>query len=311
MKLTPRKRRAIATAALVAAVLSTFVAASIVSREFFEGPTRTAAPHHPQLVNAVTAPMQFRVAAIQGGVEVLHNGQWYVVQAGDLLPLQDLIRTNKDGKAILRRGGAEVEVRPDVDIRLEKIAKDTSSLRLIRGGSVITTVEDPSAHVEITTAETRSENEGESRWVVELGIGGEVVIGTAKGKVKFAAQGKEVSVTAGHESTARPGQAPSEPEPIPEELLLSVIWPEIDHAQPAAQVAGKVRPSSRVKVNGVDAQIHPDGRFASTVPLGVGANKIEVQAEDILGRKKAVNKMVKRAPPSPTLEPTDEDLWKR
>ena len=127
----------------------------------------------------------------------------------------------------------------------------------------------------------------------------------------FAAKGKQVTVPAGHESTARPDQEPSDPEPLPEELLLSVIWPEIDHAEGHAQEQGKVRGSSRVKVNGDDAQVRPDGRFVATVPLAVGANKVQVQAEDILGRKKAVNKVLKRSPPSPTLEPTDEDLWKR
>ena len=47
------------------------------------------------------------------------------------------------------------------------------------------------------------------------------------------------------------------------------------------------------------------------MPLGVGPNKVEVEAQDILGRKKAVSKTLRRAPPSPTLEPTDEELWKR
>jgi hypothetical protein len=64
-------------------------------------------------------------------------------------------------------------------------------------------------------------------------------------------------------------------------------------------------------VNGVEASVHADGRFAASVPLGVGQNRVEVQAEDILGHKKEVNKTIRRPPPSPTLEPTDEELWKR
>jgi hypothetical protein len=310
MRLSARNRRAIATAALITAVAGTLVAASIVSRQFFEGPTHSTPPHHPQTAPALSTPTLFRVASIEGAVEALHNGQWYVVQAGDLLPLQDIIRTNKGGKALLRRGGTEVEVREDVDIRLDKLAQDTASLAMLRGGNVVTSVEAPNETVEITAGGTRSQNKGASRWVVQQGAGG-VVLGTVKGEVVFTAKGKSVSVRAGQESTARPDHEPSEPEAIPEELLLSVMWPELEHSESQAQVQGKVRPSSRVKINGVEAPVRADGRFGSAVPLGVGSNKVEVEAQDILGHKKAVSKTLHRTPPTPTLEPTDEELWKR
>jgi hypothetical protein len=311
MRISARNRRAIATGALATAVAGTLIAASIVSRQFFEGPARTATPHHPQVVPAVAAPAMFRVASIEGAVEALHNGQWYVVQAGDLLPLQDIIRTNKGSNALLRRGGAEIEVREDVDVRLDQLAKNTASFGLLRGTSVTTNVEDPTQTVEITAGGTTSRNKGPARWVVQQGAGGRVTLGTAKGEVTFAAKGKQVDVKAGQESTALPGEEPSEPESIPEELLLSVMWPEIDHAQPQAQIAGKTRPSSRVRVNGVEAPVHADGRFQASVPLSVGQNKVEVQAEDLLGKKKAVSKTLRRPPPSPTREPTGEELWKR
>jgi hypothetical protein len=326
MRLSERKRRTLASAALVAAGVGTLIGASVVSRQFFEGPTRNSPPHHPQLASAATTVTLFRVAAVQGGVEALHNGQWYVVQAGDLLPVQDLIRTNKGASALLRRGGTEIEVREDVDIRLEQLANPrpredagsattaaapTASFDLVRGGNVVASVDDPNEKLQITAGGTRAVNDGVSRFVVQLSADGSVTVGTAKGEVLFAAKGKQVSVTAGHESTARSDHEPGEPQSIPEELLLSVMWPEIDHAEAHAQVQGKVRPSSRVKVNGVDAQIHADGRFAASIPLAVGPNKIEVEAQDILGHKKAVNKVIKRPPPLPTLEPTEEDLWKR
>jgi hypothetical protein len=310
MRLSPRNRRAIATGALITAVAGTLVAASIVSRQFFEGPTRSTPPHHPQVTPAVPTPTLFRVASIEGSVEALHNGQWYVVQAGDLLPLQDIIRTPKGSKALLRRGGTEIEVREDVDIRLDKLAQDTASLAMLRGGNVVTNVEAPNETVEITAAGTRSQNRGASRWVVQQGSGG-VIVGTVKGEVLFTAKGKQVSVRAGQESLARPDEEPNAPETLPEELLLSVTWPELEHSEAQAQVQGKVRPSSHVRVNGVDASVRADGRFVSAVPLGVGPNKVEVEAQDILGHRKAVSKVLRRAPPSPTLETTDEELWKR
>jgi hypothetical protein len=129
--------------------------------------------------------------------------------------------------------------------------------------------------------------------------------------VRFSAQGKEVALTAGTESTALPGRAPGDPEPIPEDLLLSVIWPELEHSEGEAEVSGKVRPTSRVKVNGVETPTRADGSFASSVPLAVGPNHVEVQAEDILGHKKTAQKVVKRPPPVPSLEQAQEELWKK
>lgn len=310
MKLRERNRRAIATGALVFAVAGTLIVASIVSRQFFEGPTRQPPPHHPQVI-AAPATSLYRVAAIQGGVEVLHAGQWYVVQAGDLLPLSDVLRTPKGSRAILRRGGVEIEVREEVDIRLEKVASETAASFGLLRGTVAASIDNPTDEVEISGGGARAKNRGAARFVFELGPNGQVVLGTAKGTALFEAQGKEVAVPAGHESVARPGEEPSDPQPLPEELLLSVIWPELEHSAANVQVAGKTRTNSRVKVNGVEVPVSPEGRFAQSVPLSVGANKVEVQAEDILGHKKAINKTIRRTPPSPTLEPTEEDLWKR
>jgi hypothetical protein len=154
-----------------------------------------------------------------------------------------------------------------------------------------------------------------------MGPSGQVSVLAAKGTVGFAAHGKEVTVTAGTESTAAPGSGPDDPEPIPEQLLLSVIWPELDRpesvaqaaltGQVAGQVTGRVRPSSRVKVNGVETAVQADGRFAARVPVAVGENRLDVEAQDILGRKKTVSKVVKRPAPAPALETSPEDLWKR
>ena len=57
----------------------------------------------------------------------------------------------------------------------------------------------------------------------------------------------EVKGAKGTVSFAPRGMPPSEPRPIPPELLLSVFWPEPGHALEAGTVRGKTRPSSRVR----------------------------------------------------------------
>ena len=104
-------------------------------------------------------------------------------------------------------------------------------------------------------------------------------------------------------------EAPTDPEPIPQEILLSVIWPEDDHVVAQAKIKGKAQPSSRVNVNGVETEVGADGAFRASVPLKIGKNRVQVDAEDILGRTKSVDKEVVRAATPPTLEPSDQELW--
>src|SRR5262245_25867815 len=119
-----RPRRPVTPPVLIAAIASALLLASFFSRHFFEGPTRDL-PARPPVAAGAPGTGMFRVAAIEGPVEALHGGQWYVVQAGDLLSLQDVIRTPKGSRAMLRRGTAEIEVREGVDVRLEKLATET------------------------------------------------------------------------------------------------------------------------------------------------------------------------------------------
>ncbi len=290
-------------------VVATLVGATLVSRQFFEGPARDNAA--PPIPTASAGPTPFRVSALEGTVEALHDGQWYAVQAGDLLSLRDVIRTSKGAKAVLRRGSSEIELRENVDIRLDDLAASTARFGLLRGGNVVASVGREDQHLEITAAETRSRNQGTARWIVSANAQGQVSVAASEGKVAFTAKGKEVTVPAGTESTAAPGQPPGTPTPIPEELLLSVVWPDKQHTDGRTEVAGQVSPSSKVTVNGAEVPVENDGRFSSTLPLGVGANRVQVEALDIKGRKKAETRVLQRNAPSPTLVPTGEEIWKK
>src|SRR5262245_44366456 len=124
-------------AAIAAIVAATLAVATLVSQRFFEHPRNEPAPRPNEATEAAPGQAPFRVGAIEGAVEALHNGQWYVVQAGDLLSLQDVIRTPKGSRTLLRRGTVEIEVREGVDIRLDSLAAETASFDLLRGGNVV------------------------------------------------------------------------------------------------------------------------------------------------------------------------------
>jgi len=293
---------------LVAAVL---VIATVLSRRFFEDrkPEMPAGLSPVAPVTPESNASLFRVTALQGDVEALQNGQWYVVRAGHLLSTKDVVRTKPGARAMLRRGSVEIELRDNMDLRLDDLEKETARVGLLRGGKVSASVGGDKEHVEITAAHTKTSNIGAARFVVSLSPSGKVNVATSEGAARFAGKGKEVIVPGGSASVALPDQAPADPEPIPQEILLSVIWPEDDRLDGQARIRGKAQPSSKVSVNGVETDVGPDGAFRATVPLKVGKNHVQVDAEDIMGRTKLVDKVVTRGAPAPILVPSNQELW--
>jgi hypothetical protein len=293
---------------MVAAVLGL---ATLLSRRFFEqhkietpaGLTRVAP------VTGEADPKLFRVTALQGVVEALQNGQWYIVRAGHRLSAKDVVRTGVGARAILRRGSVEIELRDNMDLRLDDIEKETAKVGLLRGGKVLASIADNSGQVEITARHTKTANIGAARFVVSVSPSGKVNVATSEGSARFAGKGKEVIVSSGSVSTAMPEEAPSDPEPIPQELLLSVIWPDDDRIDAHARVKGHAQASSRVNVNGVETEVDADGTFRAVLPLKIGKNRVQVDAEDVLGRSKSVEKVVTRAASPPTLEPIGQEIW--
>ena len=257
-----------------------------------------------------TDPTRFRVTGIQGGVECVQDGRTYALQPGDLLSFQDVIRTAAHARVLIRRGGSEIEVRENLEVRVEALAQQTAKFSVLSGdGGLSASVAGSDETLAIAADATESVNMGPSRWVVARTQSGKVAVVVAKGQVKFKAQGAAVTVNAGTESVATPGQPPTPPQAFPDDLLLSVIWPESPPTKGTAQIQGTARPSSHVVINGRRVEVNADGTFSAEVPLRLGANAIRVLERDVEGRHKAVTGNVRRVPSTPTLEVQKEDLW--
>ena len=293
---------------LVAAVLGF---ASLLSWRFFE----QRKPEMPAGLSPLPPlvpegdPNLFRVSALQGEVEAFQNGQWYIVRAGHMLSTRDVIRTKPGARALLRRGSVEIELRDNMDLSLDDLEKETARVGLLRGGKVSASVAGEKEHVEITARHTKTSNVGAARFVVSLSPTGKVSVATSDGAARFSGKSKEVLVERGMVSTALPDEEPSDPEAIPQEILLSVIWPEDDRLESQAKVRGRAQSSSKVTVNGVESEVARDGTFTATIPLKMGKNRVQVDAEDVLGRSKAVEKLITRTPPTPVLEAPEQELW--
>jgi hypothetical protein len=296
---------------VVVMVAGVLLLATLFSRRFFEQrkPEIPAGLSRVAPVVVETTSGLFRVTALQGVVEAYQNGQWYRVRPGHLLSTKDVVRTDVGARAVLRRGGVELELRDNMDLSLDDLERETAQVGLLRGGKVSASVAGSNEHVEITASHTKTANIGAARFVVSMSPSGKVSVASSEGSARFSAKGKDVVVPSGSASTAMPDQAPTDPEPLPQELLLSVIWPDDDRLDGQARIKGRAQPSSRVSVNGVETEVGGDGAFRAAVPLKVGKNRVQVDAEDILGHSKTIDRVVTRAAPQPSLEPTGQELW--
>ncbi len=298
------------TAALVALGAALLVGAALLSRRLLSvGPTVAGAP--PEAARpAVADAGTFQVISAVGAVEAGRNGGWRAIRNGDTLTRADAVRTAAGAGAVLRlSAGTEVELREKVEIGLDRLPSGAAVD--LRHGKVFARVSG-SEGLEINAHDTRTANEGPAHFVVMSDDSGRVSVAALSGRARFSAGGKSLSLPAGSESSSLAGAPPSDPERIPEEVLLDVIWPadEQRHSVDHAAVVGRARPSTIVTVNGAPAPVGTDGRFNAVVPLRVGKNTVDVAAEDMTGRTRhATGAVVRRGPPPP-LTPEPADLWK-
>jgi ferric-dicitrate binding protein FerR (iron transport regulator) len=301
--------RRIGTLALIAIGAAALVAAAAVSRRVLE-PTATAthvAPAPAPVVDAGT----FQVASAVGTVEAERDGAWRPIKQGDTLTRADVVRTAAGAGATLQlSAGTEVELREKVEIGLDRLPSGATVD--LRHGKVFARVSGRDG-LEINAHDTRTANEGPAHFVVMSDDAGRVSVAALSGSAKFSAGGKTLSVPAGSTSTSQAGSPPSDPERIPEDVLLDVVWPtdEQRHAVDRAAVQGRASPSSTVTINGSAAVVGSDGRFTAVVPLRVGKNTLDVAAEDLTGRTRRASSTVVRRGPPPPLTPEAADLWNR
>jgi len=327
--ITARKRRRSGPYAglawLVLVVGVALFTANRVSRMLFERPmtlpaaapvsTAAAAPFGGAPISdlgsgATEIANLFRLVTAQGQVETYRDGQWSPIPRGDLLRSPDVVRTGPGARAVLSLGpSTEIELKENVEIRLDRLSKNEASVDLLRG-KVFARVPRAGDHLTVTASDTRASNDGPTHFIVKADESGRVSVAATEGQVRFLSGGKEVLVRQGTESRAERGTIPADPERIPEEILLSVVWPEGEWRAAKAPIIGTASPSSAMTVNGTAVSVGADGRFSASVPLRPGANEIRVEAEDLTGRRTAHSSTLVRLPPHrPELTPLPSPLW--
>ncbi len=314
----PIFKRAAGALVLGASIVAVLYGATRLSKNLFERPTGAGAPPASTTGSARPATEAladtaiFQVTSSVGQVDAYREGRWIAVQKGDLLSLQDVVRTTPGSSAVLRLGSAtEIDLREKVEIRLDKLTAAGAIVDL-RRGKVVARVGGDRENLEITARQTRTVNEGPARFVVMAGENGRVSVASTSGRTRFAARGKVVTLAEGTETRAEENQAPDDPEKIPEEVLLTVVWPSGERHGEDVAIHGKASATSLVTINGDQVAVGTDGAFMAKVPLKEGDNPIRVEAESMAGRTRNDSKtLVRPTTRPPKLAPGHGPLWKQ
>ena len=167
----------------------------------------------------------------------------------------------------------------------------------------------------ITSRETRTANEGPAHFVVLSDERGPGVGGDAHGQGEVHRRRQDARPPRGDAVVER-GRAPrpSDPERIPEEVLLEVVWPAAEqrHGVSETEVAGPRRP-----VVGGDDQRHAgDGRRRRSLRghacrCGRGRTRSTSRPRILSGRTRQASATLVRHGAPPALTPETTDLWKK
>ncbi len=253
---------------------------------------------------------ELKLDEVSGQVQIRRaGGEWTVAATGETLKSSDAVKTADGAYAVLVGGEAyEVRMEAGTEVAVSELSDSISKL-LLESGMATARVKGAAKHtfeVKATGSEARASTRGGEFTISSNGLG-TVAVGTRDGVTEFEGGGKVVLVNAGYQSLVVPGKkGPSEPTPIPADLLLSVKVPQGNLEKPIAVIRGHVAPGSRVDVNGHIVKVDQDGEFKHTIKLVDGNNPIITRAVSVGGTSKVSRDKV------PWLRGTkvDSDLWK-
>ncbi|MFZ5471692.1 MAG: hypothetical protein ACOZIN_19875 [Myxococcota bacterium] len=234
----------------------------------------------------VAQAVELRLAKVEGEVLLKKgDGGWAVAKEGDVLDPSDGVRTSDGSYAVLVGGESyEVKMEPGTEISVSELSASISKL-LLANGMATAKVKGGTKHTfEVRAKDTDAVARTQAgTFAISSNGAGTVAVGTREGEVEFLGSGKVVIVRAGQQSVVRPGQAPTDPAPIPSSLLLKVEMPSGVVRTRTIQVAGRVEVGAQVQIAGGVVHVDENGNFSREMKLNEGKNQVDIKAVTVGG----------------------------
>jgi hypothetical protein len=194
-----------------------------------------------------------------------------------------------------------VTIDHDTAVEIGAVSQAVSEL-LLREGRVASNVTKEEGFVfRVVSEESGAVAEAEEGRFDALRRGsGPLVVASRDARVVVSAQGRKETIEGGEQTSVTPGEPPTKAAPVPPSLFLKLAQNARRIRQTKATVEGQTTPSAVVSVGGVYTTADAAGRFTVEVPLQEGENAIDVNVEDVMGRRDTAAQEVfvdSKAPP--------------
>ncbi|MEO1592269.1 MAG: FecR family protein [Cyanobacteria bacterium J06632_22] len=120
---------------------------------------------------------------------------------------------------------------------------------------------------------------------VSVAEDGRTTIATLSGAVEARGQGQAVLVNPGYVSIIRPGEAPSTPIPLDQDLAFHTADYERQGGQ-QVRIAGRVNPANTVLIDGQPAMVAPDGRVTASVQVPQHLRLVNIDVTNAMGEQR-------------------------
>lgn len=267
------------------------------------------APSTPVVEAPPPRPLEMTLDKVEGTVEVRRgSGEWSPARVGSTLRPSDSVRTQDGSSAVLTDGDSlEVLMHPGTEVAVDALTDELS--RVLLGNGMATASVKPGARRTFELKAAGSDaiaRTTSGSFTLSNNGQGTVALATREGEVLLLSQGQPVTVRAGQQSLVQPGQAPSEPAPIPSSLLLKVNWPARSTlSRRKVVLTGQTQPGSRVEVAGHSVPTDAQGRFSHELKLSEGSNRVAVRARAVGGPEQQEQQelQVDTTPPGVEVDP--------
>ncbi|NET09806.1 MAG: FecR domain-containing protein [Symploca sp. SIO2B6] len=202
----------------------------------------------------------------------------------------DRMTTGEDSNATLLvdTGIGFVEIFDNTDLQIDELTVTASGGRVTRLNIMqgraqlrVRSFLNPESELEIRTPAGVSGVRG-TQFGVGVNPNGQTGVLTEEGQVTAEAQGVTVYVDAGFQSLIVPGEPPTPPIPITNDVTLDII--DLQRDGDSVYIEGRIDPLSQLTIDEEPRDVEPDGRFSFRVPRE-GRDRIPATVSTLSGSR--------------------------
>lgn len=232
-------------------------------------------------------------------------GEQEAAIVGMALHPRDELVVGKNSRAALAMGdGTDLSLEAESAMRV--VGVEASGIRVeLEDGRISARVRPGSPTLSVSNR-GREVLASDAAFSVAAGVDGALTVNTQQGGVALTGFEDVVSLQAGEQLAAVPGE-PAVVGPIPESLLLDVQWPElVATREDELIVEGRTAPYAEVSLivrEGQPQRIRAgaDGRFRAPLQLAEGSNDVQIVARDGMGNHTQSSRAFERSTEPPLL----------